>query len=323
MQKLKTQESFILQTSDKPWTPDITDGSARLTKCSRPHSQTTPWLAPTQTVAADEAGTTAGAMTFGSLAEDWKAAIRFRVGVNTYAKYETNYRVHLKPHLAKLPAHLAAGFLQKLVNKKAAEVSPATVKQIVLVARHILALAVKRHLIAAIPHLRLPRLTDRIPPRLKPGQVSYLLQAAQSSKYGFGLWLELGTGMRRSEMLALEWSDFNENSRSISVTKAVIRAKGKYFVKETTAHHGTRNVALPDRVVDVLKNMRGKEGLMFATKNGSYLSPSNWQRLWKAWVARANKLIAKHNETADKKLALIGNVHFQDLGQLNALDLLH
>ena len=318
MENPKTQESFITQTSDKLWTPEITDGNARLTKCSRQHSPKTPWLTLTQTEPTDEPQATAGAVTFGSLAEDWKAAIRFRVGVNTYAKYETNYRVHLKPHLAKCPPHLAATRLQALVNKKAAEVSPATVKQIVLVARHVLALALERHLIAAIPHLSLPRLTDRIPPRLQPGQVTYLLQAAKSSKYGFGLWLEMGTGMRRSEMLALEWSDFNENSRSISVTKAVIRARGKYIVKETVGHSGARNVALPDTVVDVLKNMRGKKGLMFATKNGSYLSPSNWQRLWKAWVARANKLIEKRNAIADEKMALIGNVHFQDLGHLIA-----
>ena len=299
------------------WRARITDATtgSRIEKYFRLRKEASAWIAQMTALQTQGKRIAPDKTTFRQVADAWLATKAHSVGANTYNKYEMNLRVHVLPDLGDIPMAKAPLHIQDLINKKAAEVAPATVRQIVLVVRQILSVALDRELIHRLPRLVLPKMVERVPDLPTPEQVQFILWASDTSKYGFGLWLELGTGMRRSEMLALNWDDFDELNRFISVTKAVIRVNGDYEVKETKTKAGTRRIDLPKKVCDILAGKK-KSGRMFATESGEYLSPWNWQRLWKAWIKRANKMIEAHNEKlkdGEKPVPAIGNVRFHDM----------
>ena len=324
MKKRANGEGSISRRADGKFMARISSEGKRLCKYFSLRKDANAWLAAQLSKVADGGCIFPSKVSFAELAEEWKAAKRHSVGANTFVKYEANYRNHLLPELGDLVARDAAARLQSLINKKAAVVSPATVRQIVLVARQVLELAVDRDILAKIPRLTLPKMAERVPAMMTSEQLLFLLEAANADRYGHGLWIEVGAGLRRSELLALDWTDFNEAERTISVTKAVIRHAGKYQVKETKTKAGIRKIDLPAVVVTALKRSSLQQGRMFATESGDYLSPWSWQRAFTGWKKAANAAIAARNESAGEaqQVPPIEGVRFHDLRHLYATNLL-
>ena len=52
-----------------------------------------------------------------------------------------------------------------------------------------------------------------------------MIAALKDNYIGRGLLFALYTGMRRGEVLALKWSDYDKNEKTISITKALSRVR--------------------------------------------------------------------------------------------------
>ena len=257
-------------------------------------------------------------VTLSELTGAWLASRKISVGENTYKKYKNYIDIHILPDLGNLP--LVSISAQPWINLKAASLAPATVRQLWSVLRSILLDAQDADIIRKIPRVRLPRMVEREPEPLTTEQMSYLLRAAEASKskYAFGLWLAIGCGLRRSEMLALEWPDIDFANRKIKVHRAVIRVDKEYITKTTKTKAGRRNIDAPSFVLDKLQPIAKKEGKIFATESGQYLSPWNWQRLFVAWIKRADKMITVDAAKAEKdkidfNVPKLTGTHFHDL----------
>lgn len=249
----------------------------------------------------------------------WLAARKISVGKNTYKKYEIYINKHILPDLGNYPVVDIGA--QIWINKKAQTQSPASVRQLWTVLRSILEDAFDKDIIRKMPKVRLPKLVERVPEPLTTEQMAYLFRAAEESKskYAFGLWLAIGCGLRRSEMLALEWKDIDFAKRQIKVRRAVIRVGKEYIIKTPKTKAGRRDIDAPYFVLSKLQPLAKKEGLLFATGGNKYLSPWNWQRIFVAWLKRADKLIANDISKAEKENLPVPNVepltgtHFHDL----------
>lgn len=99
----------------------------------------------------------------------------------------------------------------------------------------------------------------RIPPKdkkemtiLPPEKIGRYLQEAE--KYGVlpMFYLELSSGLRRGELLALQWSDLNVKERILTVNKQVTRMEGELDVTEPKTKNSVRKVALSQQAVDLL-----------------------------------------------------------------------
>ena len=66
------------------------------------------------------------------------------------------------------------------------------------------------------------------------------------------MYLELTTGLRRGELLALLWTDLDVEARTISVTKQVNRIKGELVVSQPKTQNSVRTLAIPQQAVDLL-----------------------------------------------------------------------
>lgn len=96
------------------------------------------------------------------------------------------------------------------------------------------------------------------------------------------------TGMRRSELLALRWCDFDESSGTLSVSGKVARIAGDGLRRLDTGKtvSSERVVPLPDFAVTVLSERRGRDFLgeqpmVFPSTAGSWRDPDNFNKQWR------------------------------------------
>ncbi|ODR10130.1 integrase [Mycobacterium sherrisii] len=100
--------------------------------------------------------------------------------------------------------------------------------------------------------------------------------------------LLIATGLRRSELLALRWSDFDAEAGTISVCGKVIRqkAKGLIRVDETKTAAGRRVIPLPAFAITALTERRnlpylGQQSVIFPSTNGTLRDPDNFAGQWR------------------------------------------
>lgn len=225
-----------------------------------------------------------GNVTFGQLGSEWLATKKVTVAPNTY-EAQTYFFKHLA-EFEKEKVPIVAQKMQKFINKKAEALSPASVKKIWSIAKQIFDIAYDRDIIMKIPKVKLPRLIERIPNTITLDDMNKLVQASQKhdSKYSHGIWLEFGTGLRRSEMLALDWEDFDFNQNTITIKKSLVRVNGKFILNHhTKTQAGFRKIPVPQLIMDKLKKISKEKGHVFKTDTGTYLSPWNWSRLFRSW----------------------------------------
>ena len=163
--------------------------------------------------------------------------------------------------------------------------------------------AVQERLILANPAkgCKLPKLEKKemkILPQEKIGP--YLMEADKRGLLA-AFYLELTTGLRRGELLALLWTDLDVDNRTISVTKQVNRINGKLVVSQPKTQNSIRTLAIPQQAVDLLVAEHQKHPsnpyLFPSPKTGTMFDPDSFRH------------------THDKILKTIGAEHirFHDL----------
>jgi len=103
------------------------------------------------------------------------------------------------------------------------------------------------------------------------------------------LKLELLTGLRRGELLALDWENIDLEQKIINVCQTVVRTeKGEVLVK-TTKSRKDRIITLNDKSVEVLKRIgedKGTVGLLFTNKQGKPLPFRTYHKRYKAFLEK-------------------------------------
>ena len=101
--------------------------------------------------------------------------------------------------------------------------------------------------------------------------------------------LLIATGLRRSELLGLRWSDFDADAGTIAVTGKVVRERGKGLVRvdETKTAAGRRTISLPSFAVATLVERRktpfiGEQSVIFPSSRGTLRDPDNFAGQWRA-----------------------------------------
>ena len=115
--------------------------------------------------------------------------------------------------------------------------------------------AVEEKLIFRNPadNCKLPPAKSREMKVLAPEEIQRLLIQAKEDGYYELLLLELATGLRRGEILALQWGDLNFRTGALRVERQVHRVKGELVVSPPKTKAGNRTVLLPAPVLNVFK----------------------------------------------------------------------
>ena len=256
-------------------------------------------------------------MTFGAWMDRWyQTECKPTIRPKTQADYENRIYQHIIPELGHIPlAKLTPGDLQQFyirlkqggrllrTEEHGPGLSDRMVKSCHVTCRVALDKAVTLGLILKNPALacKAPATHPKEMQVLTQEEMQRLLiQAKENNCYEL-LLLELSTGLRRGELLALRLDDLDFQTGTLRVERQVQRVKGKLTVTQPKTRSSSRTVILPTQVLDILKSYQ--QGV-----NSWWMFPSPRKEDSPRDPAAVRKKLAAVLERADCK-----HVRFHDL----------
>lgn len=129
---------------------------------------------------------------------------------------------------------------------------------------------------------------------LKPDEARTVLEAAKSERLHALYVVALYLGLRRGELLGLQWEHVDLEGETLQVVQTLQRVGGELQLKAPKTRRSRRTVPLPPPVVEALKAHRvaqGKErlaagpgwqdtGMVFSSAVGTPMEPDNLRRSW-------------------------------------------
>ena len=209
--------------------------------------------------------------TFREIAEGWERQHREEITQRTWTNYDPHYKEILTRHgdkpIEEVTAQLIANHLTAAKSKGYSATVVNTIRSLY---RMIFDYAV------AHDHTQFnPVLSVRLPKGLKRGkrvapndaQIKTIFENADTEFGLFPLFL-LCTGLRKSEALALTWSDVDLINKEISVTKSIDYTVGaKPKIKPPKTEAGTRVVPIIDILLERLQDA-------YDNRTSDYLFPA-------------------------------------------------
>jgi integrase len=230
-----------------------------------------------------------------------------------FERYESIARVHLIPNLGAIaltqlrPEHLQRQYASKLSSG----LSPRSVRYQHVVLHKALQTAMKWGLVARnvadgvdVPHARQAEMQT-----WDEYELSQFLEIAKDSPYYALFHTALFTGMRRSELLALQWRDIDFHQVHVSRSLHQLRDHTYVFTQPKSAR-SRRTIALSPSSVFILRDHKDRQAgiramlglslkgddLVFSTPEGKPLRPNTISRAWTALAARADiRVIRLHD----------------------------
>lgn len=162
-----------------------------------------------------------------------------------------------------------------------------------------LQLAVMANVLYTNPVRDVSQIKSKRPPKGAPAlsadQLRGLLSKLRASDYCRAhdlvdpFTILVATGLRRGELLALRWSDFDETAGTLAVTGKVVRVTGEGLIRidETKTAAGRRTIALPSFAIDALRERRSlpylgqHPSIIFPSTAATWRDPNNFGRDWR------------------------------------------
>ena len=178
------------------------------------------------------------------------------------------------------------GRLRECQKRKQPGLSSSTVRGIHMMLHNALDRAVKERLILRNPteDCIIPKLEKQEMKILHPEDMKAYLEAADKRGVLSMFYLELTSGIRKGELVALLWSDLDEKNRTISVSKQALRSpEGEITVSRPKTENSIRKISIPQEAVTLLIQEHKKHPdnpYMFPSpKNGGMYYPDSVVKL--------------------------------------------
>ena len=228
--------------------------------------------------------------------DSWLVKKKQLVGPKTWADYECLYRNHVQPAFQNvLLADITAQQLEDFYSKLLAVLAPSTVNKIkASILGNALRKAYAQRLIAYDPTVGIDpvRGEDRHHEAYTGEEIRKLAAASRESYIWIAFPLLICSGLRRAEMLALRWDDFNPERRTLHVTRDYISlGSGSQFV-DTKTKSSRRLVVIPQSLSTLLESYhatsgQGKTYIVSQRQQDKPVEPHNFSRSFRRWCAKA------------------------------------
>ena len=145
--------------------------------------------------------------------------------------------------------------------------------------------AVEEKLILVNPakKCKIPKNTRKEMNILPEALIGPYLSAAKEHGILAPMYLELTTGLRRGELLALRWEDLDVQNRTLSINKSVARQDGKLVISTPKTPNSIRTVLLPEETVKLLVEEHERHPvnpyLFPSPRTGETWDPDGFRRL--------------------------------------------
>lgn len=212
-------------------------------------------------------------MTVGEWLIDWLDNYKkHMIRPTTYRGYKNYIETHMIPYIGKKPiTNLRTSDIQRMYNQlkeggRATEhpedgfaLSNSMVRSVHMLLHEALDGAVKERIIPSNPTKGtvIPKTDYKEKTILQETEVERLLEIAKGhAGWHDFFYLECMTGLRKGEICALKWSDYDEINRKLSVRKSATYMDGKVSIGETKTERSRRNIILPRSVAKMLSERK-------------------------------------------------------------------
>lgn len=230
---------------------------------------------------------------FGPIADQWWNAHEPTLAYNTTRSYKPAWRRTVEAFgdtpIRNITAHDIALEITRFSSGKADK----TVRTQLLVYNLIFTYAVQQGYIDFNPAREV-----EVPKKLKKTKRTSptsedIKRVKESYKCTFGMfaYFALYTGLRKGELLALDWKDIDMKKREISVTKSVYHISNKPAIKEPKTSTSIARIPIPDALYNKLKP--GK-GLVFPNASGDYMTEMQFQKAWSDYCKESGVTATVH-----------------------------
>ena len=196
--------------------------------------------------------------------------------------YERNINLHFEDLKSKIVKNITHKDIENLIfSLKKKSLNNVTINKLIQLLRVIFNYAIVNKLISFSPILKSDRLKEEKKgiKVLDEKQIQNFLEAAKKKgiKTYTILATALYTGMRRGEILALEWADIDFLNSKIKINKQVYKKE-----KTSTKSSKSRFVDIPEKLKEILLEYKKSQVLMskivFCNSTGEYINPSVLER---------------------------------------------
>ena len=251
-------------------------------------------------------------LTFGAyLTRHWLPVKRLELKVSTHRSYVHKTRRHILPTLGrKRLRRLRPQDLERLYDSMlhpsdgTRPLSPKTVYEVHLIIRGALDHAVRRGLVnrnvalaASAPRLRaIPSIEQHA---WTSDELQAFLRAAAGHRLFPALWLSANTGLRRSELLGLCWSDLDLKHARLSINRGLVAVGYELHETRGKTANSRRCIDLDPTTLTVLAGWRALQAAeytatgvkdpdwMFTTASGGRVHPHSLSQTFDRIVRRA------------------------------------
>lgn len=255
---------------------------------------------------------------------DWLALKKRTLKPLTYSKkYKWLITKHILPRIGHIKLEkLAPLHVQKMFSQIADSAGPPTANN----ARRVLFGAMRqavrlglipRNVVEAIAPLPQKQREMKL---WSPSEVYFFLDYLRTYRFYALFYLDLSTGLRRGELLALRWEDIQGNI--IHVRQSLAFVEKEFVITTPKTKKGMRRIAVSPDVLAVLEEHRQKQeaerkelgalwpenGLIFVSEVGTPYHPDNLTRMRTEVMAEARAAWRKQAEV------------LQDIATVKALD---
>lgn len=128
-------------------------------------------------------------------------------------------------------------------------------------------------------------------------EINIIKQYIKNTNFELLFLLDLGTGLRQGELLALDWNHIDLNKNEIKIEQS---AKEVYIydspehkhiktiIQTPKTQHSFRTIPLPSSLVDKLKAINNKKGYLFLDEEGQILKGKNVSTKWTKILKECN-----------------------------------
>ncbi|WP_197086818.1 site-specific integrase [Bradyrhizobium sp. LTSPM299] len=196
-----------------------------------------------------------------------------KVGQRTLERYTELLNTHVKPAIGERPLQqLRAPEIDKLYAGLEGKIAPRTAHHVHVVLGAALATAHRKQMIAANPMAHVEQVPnpdrqvseeagdDDLGEGLDEKELAALVAGFRPSASMFApVAVDAATGLRRNELLALRWSDLNEETKKVRIERALEQTKKFGIrVKPPKTKRGFRTIDLDDGTIGILLAERSR-----------------------------------------------------------------
>lgn len=273
-------------------------------------------------------------MTFEQFAEEWKVKwLEREVSENTIALRLNSLKNHIMPVLGHLPMSkittlMLLDLMENLTRKdgQKGDLSISSKQEIHKVLVSIFKRAVEWRVLKEDPMegVKLPTENKKKDKKLNVydvEEVKTLMEAAQNELPHWRLFisLSLATGMRRGELVGLEWKHIDLENGVIDIQQIISKTRTGSEIKEPK-YNSKRMVSLPTSIIEELKAYKlhcreekmklqhkwkeTKHDWVFFNENGNFFHPDTPTKWWNRFIDRTNKKLKENDKKQLKKIRL-------------------